>query len=115
MCRYQEWNRETHAMGYCDQGVVTDSLCQEHLEWIEDCRAPGASKVDAKYGYKLPRRKAVKLEAPQVSETLYEPGHFAAAYKAYVKTFDIVGPPDPKAKGPLDYYPWYFKGMRPAE
>lgn len=40
MCRYEEWNRETHAMGNCPNNAVSEGLCQEHLEWVQDCAAP---------------------------------------------------------------------------
>jgi len=84
-CHYQEWDKARHEMGYCGAESVSDGLCQEHLEWVADCRAPAVSKLDMKYPYRLPRRKAVKLGASAVVETILEPSALTQEYADYVK------------------------------
>ena len=71
MCRYQEWNRETHAMGYCEQPVVSNGLCQEHLEWVEDCSS--LEGIERTYPYRCPARRAPKLGKPNVKHTVIPP------------------------------------------
>jgi hypothetical protein len=97
MCRYQEWDRERHELGYCPANVVSDGLCQEHLEWVADCQAPSVSKLDMKYGYKWPTKRKAKLEPAKVFETIEPPGTYAKAYNAYAAE---------KGKAAASFYVW---------
>ena len=104
MCRYEEWNRATHELGYCEAPVVSEGLCQEHLEWVADCKATEVSKLDMKYGYKLPRTKRVKLDPPKVSETIIEPGCYAKGYAEHEKAM---------GKQAMTYPVWFAQAIRP--
>jgi hypothetical protein len=73
MCNYQEWDKLGHKLCYCEQDVVANGLCAEHLAWVEDCGSPGVSKVDMKYHYRSPARKRVKLAPSTVVETILPP------------------------------------------
>jgi len=86
-CHYQEWDRERHELGYCGKDAISgSSLCQEHTEWVADCKAPEVSKLNMKYPYKLPKRKSVKLAPSTVVETILEAGTYAKAYKKHEDT-----------------------------
>jgi hypothetical protein len=73
MCRYQEWDRERHKLRYCPANVVSVGLCQEHLEWVADCKAMEVSKLDQKYWYRVPGKRKAKLGPSTVVETILKP------------------------------------------
>ena len=85
MCRYEEWNRATHELGYCEAPVVSEGLCLEHLEWVADCKAQEVSKLDMKYPYRAPRRKSVKLAPSHVVETILPPDTAGMALRVTYK------------------------------
>lgn len=71
MCRYQQWDRERHQLGYCPANVVTDGLCQYHADWVADCK--DLEGIDRKYPYRVKGRSAARLGKPNVMETVIPP------------------------------------------
>ena len=83
MCRYEEWNRDTHKLDYCPKAAVEDGLCQEHLEWVQDCR--DMTGIERKYPYRVPARRAPKLGPSKVKETVEPPSARRLEYVAWTQ------------------------------
>ena len=111
MCRYQEWNRSasgfygvfgrTKAMPgmltNCSKPIVSDGLCQEHLEWVADCK--DMAGIDRKYPYRVKGKPLVKLEKPNVKETITPPSNRRLEFIAWKAGA-------PKARGKYSFKKW---------
>jgi hypothetical protein len=70
------------------------------MEWVADCKAVPVNKADQKYWYRVPAKRKAKLGPSTVVETILEPGHYAAAYKAY--------------EGAESYAVWFARAIAPS-